>query len=158
MFELAKEPEIGFWCGFEPHKSIKDSLFVLHNFLEIKGAFAVCLKENGRIVGSIGLHFKEDTYLTSKDDECELGYWIGMPYWRNGYATEAVTRVLEYAFADLNVSTIWSSHYDGNYKSKSVLEKLGFVFHHISSGADINKTKMTHIYKLTKEKWISLNK
>lgn len=156
LFELAKEPEIGKWCGWKPHKHIRDSFFTLHNFLEVEETYAICLKENNKVIGSIGLHFKDETDMTDKDDECELGYWIGKPYWNNGYATEAAKEIIRHAFEDLNVTNIWCGYYDGNEKSKHVQEKLGFVYHHTTNDVEVrqlNENRVGHVSVLSKETW-----
>lgn len=139
LFELAKEPEIGFWCGWEPHKDIRDTLFALHNFLEIKETYAICLKETGRVIGSIGLSYDSD--LIKNTSECELGFWIGKPFQRKGYAFEAAKELIRHAFNDLNVGQIWCGYYDGNEKSKRLQEKLGFSFCYIDEKEDVSKTK-----------------
>ena len=156
LFELAKEPEIGYWCGWEPHKDIRDSLFVLHNFLEVKETYAVCLKETGRVVGSIGLLFDSD--LIKNPNECELGFWIGKPYQRNGYAFEAANEIIRHAFNDLGVDLICCSHYEDNVKSKGLQEKLGFLFCYIDEKEILSKPEMKHkrcVNSLNKEKWKS---
>lgn len=154
LFELAKEPEIGFWCGWEPHKDIRDSLFVLHNFLEVKETYAICLKETGRVAGSIGLHF--DSELIKNANECELGFWIGKPYQRNGYAFEAAKEIIRHAFDDLGVNLIWCSYYEGNDKSKGLQKKLGFSLGYVyeKEAASQPKTKRKHyVSSLNKQKW-----
>ena len=156
LFELAQEPEIGYWCGWEPHKHIRDTFFVLHNFLEIEETYAICLKDNNIIIGSIGLHFKNNTDLTDKDDEAELGYWIGKPYWNNGYATEAGKAIIKHAFKDLKLSRVWCGYYEGNEQSKRVQEKLGFKFHHRSESAEIpllNTTRIGYVSCLSKDEY-----
>jgi 8-oxo-dGTP diphosphatase len=55
-----------------------------------------------------------------------LGYWIGRPYWRQGYATEAARGLLGYVFAVLAVERVHASVYPGNPASLRVLAKLGF--------------------------------
>ena len=145
LFELAKEPEIGRWCGWEPHKRIADSMFVLHNFLEVKENYAICLKSDKKLIGSIGLNFDNFTRLPLKDGECELGFWIGKPFWGNGYASEAADRLIKHAFDDLNLSLIWFRYVEGNEKSKRIQEKLGFEFD--------RKEENEYISKLFKEKW-----
>lgn len=159
LFELAKEPEIGLWCGWEPHKHIRDTFFALHNFLEFQDTYCICLKNN-EIIGSIGLHLKEQTELTDKDNECELGFWIGKQFWGNGYATEAAQEIIRHAFNDLNIQTIWCSHYEGNNRSKRVQEKLGFKYSKMQGNIVIGSTekpKITVIYKLTKQDWAAIN-
>lgn len=147
LFELAKDPEIGRWCGWEPHKKIGDTLFALHNFLEVKETYAICLKENRRVVGSITLMF--DSELVSNKNECELGFWIGTKYQRNYYAFEASKRVIAHAFEDLMVNKIWCECFDDNIKSISLIEKLGFV-----SNTSTNAENGHCINLLTKEKWL----
>ena len=127
LYELAKNPEIGRWCGWEPHKTMRDTMFVLHNFLEIKETFAICLK-SGKVIGSIGLIFGENTSLAKNENECELGYWIGKPYQEKGYASEAGAAMIKHAFFDLNIQKIWAKIFNNNKKSKRVLEKLNFEF------------------------------
>ena len=159
LFELAKEPEIGFWCGWEPHKDIRDSLFALHNFLEAKETYAICLKETGRVVGSIGLLFDSD--LIKNPNECELGFWIGKPYQRNGYAFEAAKEIIRHAFDDINIGLIWCNHYEGNIKSKGLQEKLGFSFSYIDEKENLSKPEAKHkrcVNSLSKEKWNRDNK
>ncbi len=145
LFELAQEPDIGFWCGWEPHKHIRDTFFALHNFLEIEETYAICLKSNNRIIGSIGLHFKDNTDLTDKNDEAELGYWIGKPYWNNGYATESGEAIIKHAFEDLCLSRIWCGYYEGNEQSKRVQEKLGFKYHHRLEDVEVRQLGITRI-------------
>ena len=159
LLELAKEPEIGFWCGWEPHKDIRDSLFALHNFLETKETYAICLKETGRVIGSIGLNFDSDLIKNTK--ECELGFWIGKPYQRNGYAFEAAKEIIRHAFLELDINLLWCSHYEDNNKSKGLQEKLGFSLCCADKKEDILKPGLIHnrsINTLSREKWISVLK
>lgn len=161
LFELAKEPEIGYWCGWEPHKHIRDTFFALHNFLEIKESYAICLKENGAIIGSVSLKFKPNTDLADKDDECELGFWIGKPYWNKGFATEAAKEITRHGFEDLNASIIWAANFEGNQRSAKVQEKLRFVFRRIVDKADSPQsqtTKKIRVSFLNKEEWLKSNK
>lgn len=156
LFELAKEPEIGYWCGWEPHKSIRDSLFVLHNFLEVKNTFAICIKESGRIIGSISLSFEGESI--KNDNECELGFWIGKEYQNNGYAFEAASKMIDDAFKTLGVDIILATYYENNYKSKRLLEKLGFSFtcsYDKTNLLDKKTKRICCVNTLMKDKYIS---
>ena len=143
LLELSKDPKIGKWCGWEPHKNIRDTLFSLHNFLEVKETYAICLKESGGIVGSISLMF--DGELLKGDSECELGFWIGTKYQRNGYAFEAATEIIRHAFIDLCIKTIWCSYFEGNIKSKQLQEKLGFTFCYSYEKTNVQNPELKHI-------------
>lgn len=49
---------------------------------------------------------------TSRDDECELGYWLGEPFWGRGYMPEAAGALMKRGFEELGMSTIWCGYYD----------------------------------------------
>jgi RimJ/RimL family protein N-acetyltransferase len=56
----------------------------------------------------------------------DLGYWVGAPFWGNGYATEAARAVIDFAFADLGHEALQSGARVTNPASRRVLEKCGF--------------------------------
>jgi RimJ/RimL family protein N-acetyltransferase len=82
-------------------------------------AFAFLRKEDGVLVGMGGVHLREDGF--------ELGYWLGKPFWGQGYASEAALRLLEFAFHDLKLERIGAAFHQDNQPSGHVLAKLGFV-------------------------------
>jgi ribosomal-protein-alanine N-acetyltransferase len=84
-------------------------------------AFMICLRSDGELVGAIAL-------AKTPEEEIELGYWIGVPHWGNGYATEALRRVLEYAFDELSLKRLATYHFAHNPASGRVMEKAGLKF------------------------------
>jgi 8-oxo-dGTP diphosphatase len=64
----------------------------------------------------------------AEDAALTLGYWLGRVWWRQGIMTEAVTAVLDAAFAELPVETIEASVFTDNLASRRLLERLGFRF------------------------------
>lgn len=153
LYKYAKDPEVGPPAGWAPHTSVHHSREIIKNVLSDPQTYAVCLKEDGKPVGSIGLHRND---LACRDDEYELGYWIGKPLWGQGLIPEAAHEILRYAFEDLNMNRIWCGHYDGNVKSRRVQEKLGFVYHHTTEGIEIsqlNEIRTGHVMLMTKETW-----
>ena len=96
------------------------------------------------------------TNKTKRDDECELGYWLGQPFWGRGYMPEASRELLRHGFEDLGMTTIWCAYYDGNLKSKRVQEKLGFVYHHSCNEVPVpllHEVRVEHTNVMTKEHW-----
>jgi [ribosomal protein S5]-alanine N-acetyltransferase len=83
---------------------------------------AIILRNTGRLIGGVGLNV-EDSH-----SRAELGYWIGVPYWGQGYATEASLAMLRYGFERLRLNRIFASHFAGNEASARVLKKLGMRF------------------------------
>ena len=56
----------------------------------------------------------------------EIGYWLGVPFWGQGYATEAVRAVIDHAFGDLGYDVLVGGARVSNPASRRVLEKCGF--------------------------------
>lgn len=161
LYEYAKDPELGPIAGWPPHQSIEESRNVIQNFLTGKECYAICEKENGKAIGSIELKLNGHTDMTERDDECELGYWLGKPYWGRGYMSEAAKELLRHGFEDLGMITIWCGYYDGNSKSKRVQEKVGFIYHHTCDEVPVslmNEIRVGHTNYMTKELWLKLYK
>lgn len=81
--------------------------------------FAITLRDSEQIVGTVGLHVKPD------HDMAEIGYWIGVPFWGRGYATEAAAAVVHYGFETLSLNRIYAEHFSRNPASGRVLQKIG---------------------------------
>ena len=155
LYACAGDPAVGPPAGWPPHTSVENSREVIRYVLSKPETYAVCLK-NGKAIGSIGLHLKGSTDMTDRDDECELGYWIGKPYWGQGLIPEAARELLRYAFEELGMRAVWCGYYDGNEKSKKVQEKLGFVYRYTTEGLEVtlmNEVRTGHTNLMTKERW-----
>ena len=98
LFEYASDPDVGPIAGWPVHESREYSLDVIRNVFNGPECYAVCLKDSGLVVGAIELLLNGRTDMTDRDDECELGYWIGKPHWGNEYAPEAAGRLIEHGF------------------------------------------------------------
>jgi len=158
LYEYAKDPDVGPPAGWPPHTSAENSRALIRSVLSAPHTYAVCLKNNIPI-GSIGLKLKGHTDMTDREDECELGYWIGKPFWGQGLIPEAAKELLRYAFDELGMGAVWCGYYDGNEKSHRVQEKLGFVYHHTTHDLEVSllKERRTgHTSLLTKERWKTL--
>lgn len=83
---------------------------------------AITLRDDGRQIGGIGLR------LSEQHQHAELGYWLGVPYWGRGYATEAAQEMLRYGFEDLGLHRIFASHFKHNPTSGRVLAKVGMRY------------------------------
>ena len=103
LFSLAKNFNISYPCGFLPHRNVEDSKNIIVNVLQKPGIYAIFLKEKNVLVGCINLKFKDSSNLAVKNSEAELGFWIGEPFWGNGFSSEACVLILEYGFLELNL-------------------------------------------------------
>ncbi len=154
LYEYAKDPAVGPIAGWHPHGSIEESLGIIQEILNGTECYAICKKESNRAIGCIELRLNGHTDMTDRDDECELGYWLGKPFWGKGYMTEAASAILCRAFENLKMTKVWYGYYDGNERSKRVQEKLGFVYHHTCNNVFVpllNEHRIGHTNVMTNE-------
>jgi ribosomal-protein-alanine N-acetyltransferase len=81
--------------------------------------FAITLRSDGTLIGAMSLEINQQHL------RAELGYWIGVPYWNQGYCTEAAQVVVKYGFEELGLARIHAAHFKRNPASGRVLQKLG---------------------------------
>lgn len=156
LFEYARDPEVGPIAGWPPHQSIEESREIIRTVFNGAEAYAVCLREDNRAIGAIELKLNGHTDLTERGDECELGYWLGKPFWGQGIMPEAVKEMLRRAFEDLGMQKVWIGYYEGNTKSKRVQEKAGFRYQWKSENVDVplmHETRTGHVSSMTLDQW-----
>ena len=156
LYEYARDPDIGLPAGWPPHQSVEESLNIIRTVFSCPENYAVCDKDSNRAIGAIALKLNGHTDMTERDDECELGYWLGKPCWGRGYIPEAAAELLRHAFEDLGMTAVWCGYYDGNEKSRRVQEKLGFVYHHSCDEVEVpllDEVRVGHTNCMTRERW-----
>lgn len=156
LYEYAKDPDVGPIAGWPPHKNMEESLDIIHHVLNGAECYAICEKDKNKAIGAIELRLNGKTDMTNRDDECELGYWLGKRYWGRGYMPEAAKELIRHGFENLGMTTIWCGYYDGNEKSKRVQEKVGFQFHHTCNEVPVplmNEVRIGHTNYMTREQW-----
>lgn len=159
LFEYAKDPDVGPVAGWPPHKSVEESLDVIRNVLSGEECYAICEKGSNKAIGAIELMLNGYTERIGDDDGCELGYWIGKPFWGRGYMPEAAREIIRHGFEDIGVNKIWCGYFEGNEKSKRVQEKVGFLYHHTCNNMQVpllNEVRIEQINVLTREHWNDL--
>ena len=119
--------------------------------------FAICDKSTNKFMGMIGY-----THFDSFTKSAELGYWIGEEYWRQGYMSEAVEKMISFGFMNLKLIRINAHTMNENIASNNLLENFGFVHEGGSKkGVRTKSTKKWHDtrhYGLLKEDWIKKKK
>lgn len=154
LFELARDPQVGPAAGWPPHASVEESAAVIRDVLAGPDSFAVIERATGALVGAIALKRGASTDLAG-EDEAELGYWMGVPFWGCGYATEAARTVVAYGFDELGLAAIWAAYYEGNDRSRRVQEKLGFsfCFRRESAVELLGERRIEVCQRLAREQW-----
>jgi RimJ/RimL family protein N-acetyltransferase len=84
--------------------------------------FAITRRNDGMLMGSIGIG------ITRRFLRAEIGYWLGVPFWNLGYATEAGRAVLRWGFQEFGLHKICASHFPSNPASGRVMQKLGMTY------------------------------
>ena len=86
-------------------------------------SFHVFERARGRLVGGIGItQVRRGVAQTAT-----LGYWVGAPFERRGYTTDAVRLIVRFAFETLQLHRVEAACLPENLASRRVLEKAGFV-------------------------------
>ncbi|WP_272495724.1 GNAT family N-acetyltransferase [Bacillus pinisoli] len=83
--------------------------------------FAIVIKETDQLIGAMAM-------AIGSDGKAELAYWIGVPYWGHGYATEAANLLLHFGFKEKHVNKIWAAAFTRNPASTKVMEKIGMTY------------------------------
>ena len=122
---LAGDYEIAHGCLTVPHPygiGMAETWIACHEewySLGIQLVFAITRKEDGWLIGAIGLMLDQD------HNRAEIGYWIGVPFWGCGYATEAAETAVTFAFEEMVMNRVTSTIFMRNTASGRVLEKIG---------------------------------
>ena len=107
------------------------------------------LRESGALAGAMGL------VVRPEHRRAEIGYWIALPYWNRGYATEAGHALLRHAFEDLGLNRVYAERFSRNPASGRVMQKLGMRHegsmrqHIVKWGEAID----VEVYAIVREEW-----
>ena len=125
LYEYAKNANVGIMQGWKPHESREESLAVLKSFITDDERWAIVLKENNKVIGSI---------KTSPDENRGryyakyVSYVLSEDYWGKGYMTEALKRIIKYVFEEVKIDLLSAFCFPHNTRSKCVLERCGFQY------------------------------
>ncbi len=84
--------------------------------------FGIVRKADQQLMGNISVRPNQ------RHQHAELGYWIGVPYWNQGYTSEAARRVVAYCFAELGLHRVYAGYLSHNLASRRVMEKAGMIY------------------------------
>lgn len=126
LFEMNSDPEVMAWLGGPMTREASDALAAKLSGLFREqgwGVWAAELASTGVLIGFVGLHRPD--YQTPFTPCLEVAWRLCRQYWGHGYATEAATAALEYAFVNLEEPEVVSFTAVANYRSRKVMERLG---------------------------------
>lgn len=147
------DKECNKYLTWDIHKNIDQTKKILKSWINEyeNGSYnwIVELKSTKELIGAISA-----VNVSKKDLNCEIGYCYDSKYWGNGYATEALKRVIDYLLNDCNFHLVEARYISGNPASGKVMEKAGMKKEAVLKDRRINKhTKELNdliIYSITK--------
>jgi len=114
------------WAGPKDQKELEETYGMRWPQEMREGTkYSFAIEENnnpGVFIGSA------DARILRYPQQFEVGYWLGVPYWRKGYTPEALALICYFCFKHLGAAIITSSAFVGNLASRRVQEKNGFQF------------------------------
>ena len=115
-----------------------------------RNSFLITLTD-GTLVGGCGIGAADSTMS-------DLGYWIGVPFWGQGYATEAARALVDHAFADMGYASLRACARVSNPASRRVLEKCGFQWTGVALARvrAINSSAPVDRFRHDRSLWASL--
>ena len=122
--------EIGPNCGWEP---ITDRIKALERLKRMLSDdyYAIVLKKENKVIGSISLSITDKRRYPNikiENGSRELGFALSKKYWGNGYASEAVSEIIRFAFENMEIPAIYSMTTTLNKKSAQLQEKCGLTY------------------------------
>ena len=123
------DPDVARYQNWELPYTREQGEKVVSELLEMEGPVdedwwmaVVCEAGTGEVIGDLALH------LTSQARTAEIGYTLSPEHWGRGYALEAASAWVEYAFEVLVVTRVWGGLHPDNPASAMVLERVGMLF------------------------------
>ena len=126
FYEYASVEGVGEMAGWSHHESKETSQEILNEFINEDRVFAICLKENNKVIGSLGVEkYELEEKLTEFDNYKgrEIGFVLSKDYWNRGLMTEAVNAAINYLFSECNLDFLVCGYFMFNLQSKRVQEK-----------------------------------
>jgi RimJ/RimL family protein N-acetyltransferase len=127
VVELANDRRVGRWMLHLPYPyrpAVAEAWIASQREQWIEGKAATLAIANRRdraLIGAISL------LIARQHDHGELGYWLGVPYWGHGLATEAGVALLRWGFDTLHLVRVFAQYLGDNRGSGRVLEKIGML-------------------------------
>ncbi|UPL21639.1 GNAT family N-acetyltransferase [Alcaligenes faecalis] len=161
LYEYAKDERVGPIAGWPVHTSVEESAEIIRTVFNMPEVYAVEHKVNGRAVGCIGILIGKNSNFEIGEEEGEIAYWIGVPYWGQGLIPEAMREVMRHAFETLKLKALWCGYFANNAQSQIAQSKCGFRHHHTEENRYnpfLQDYRTEHISRITAEEWLALPK
>ena len=128
FFSFAGSETVTKYMFWKPHRDVRESVASIEKTLSRYAQgncwrWGIALKETDQLVGIIDL-----LGINENEGSCTFAYMIAEDYWGRGFATEALTAVLGFAFERLGLETVWGEHFGPNGASGAVMRRAGMQY------------------------------
>ncbi len=154
---ITSDPEVAKTMLWQANPDIIHAEAVLRRILSRYGAkdgyrWAIIRKEDDAFLGTISLLRPDE-----ETGSCSFAYMLGKAFWGNGYMTEALKAVLDFAFQEMDVETVETDHFASNPASGAVMRKAGMTQIGILPNRyeKNGQTLDAVLYRITREQWLS---
>lgn len=158
MYEYASRQDVTTYLTWQPHPD-RD---YTREYLQYLGGrysagmfydWAVVYEPDCKMIGTCGF-----TAFNCTSDSAEVGYVLNPEYWGKGIATEALTRVLQFAFEELKLNRVEARFMEDNERSRRVMEHVGMTFEGVLREAMLIKGSYANvgICSILRSEWEAL--
>lgn len=124
LFDIFKDESV-IMGGWKPNSNITISAELLNKYIENNDHWAIELKDRKKVIGCVGFCLDNNR---GKFYAKSVNFVLSKDYRGNGYMTEAVKRVVQYMFEEINIDLLSAFHIPDNISSKRILERCGFEY------------------------------
>ncbi len=155
FFRFAGSETVTKYMFWKPHKDVCESAASIEKTLSLYEAgncwrWGIALGETDELIGIIDL-----LGIREAERSCTFAYMIGEDFWGRGFATEALSAVLGFAFERLDLETVWGEHFGPNGASGAVMRKAGMKYTGTETGKYEKNGEIFDVpqYCITRKEW-----
>jgi len=144
-YEIFSDDEVTRYYDVDTMTSIEQARALIdrhdaHYRNRVSIRYALELKETGKVIGTIGLYnFKEA-------ESVEIGFDLNRRYWKQGYMTEAIKRIIDFTFQNLRIYTVYGGFLKANTASENLMKRLGFKKGKVADDVEIKPGVFETVY------------
>lgn len=141
MYEYASKEEVTKYLLWSTHPSVehtKQYIEYLQSRYKIGDFYdwAITLRDTGKMIGTCGF-----TRFDFSNNAAEIGYVINSDFWKRGYCSEAVSKMIEFGFETLKLNRIEARYMKENIRSRHVMERCNMIYEGTMKSAVYAKNK-----------------
>ena len=155
IFRYASDEAVSRYVLWDPHRSVSETRSFIRDLRSrIRAGFpsswAVELRSSGKVIGTIGF-----VWYSPENRSAELGYSFSREYWNHGYATQALSAVIDCLFRSIPVNRLEAQHDVRNPASGRVMEKCGLRQEGVLRNRIVNKGEYvdTALWSILRSDW-----